>query len=614
MKNPLVSVIVPTRNSAGFLSACLTSIKNQTYKNIEIVIVDNYSIDKTKIIAKSLRHSGERRDSRIPIKFYSHGPERSAQRNFGAKKSRGKYLLFIDSDMELSKEVVGECIEKIQVPKNKSQTKRKIAGIIIPEESFGEGFWAQCKKLERSFYVGVDWIEAARFYDKKIFIKLGGFDENLIAGEDWDLSQRAGILGNLQRIKYFIRHNEGKLTFSQTISKKYAYSKVFSRYSEKEINRKFLQKQTSIGERYKLFFSNPEKLFANPFVSLGMFFMKSVEFVFGGYGYLFQSKQIEIQKDSVKNIIPNNRLPSVSFIIPTYNAEKYLDLCLKSIKKQDYPSDKVEILIIDGGSTDRTLEISNKYRTNILRNPKKIAEYGKAIGIRASKGEYFILMDADNEIVEKGWLKKMVKPIMENPSLFGVESPLSFDKKLSSLNRYFARMRIADPLAKYLASKPERISKGTEYDILEFKKNAILITGANGFLWNKKLVIKTGGWKEKFEEANYSTWIHSKTNANYAIPYDCFIRHYYCQNIRDYIQKRIKIAQKVKLRIQNREFLWINKSNTLRNICISLYLITIVGPLIEGLYKSIKYRTSDWLWHPFVCFVTIIIYAFYIIN
>lgn len=54
MHLPLVSIIIPTRNSAQFLGACLTSIINQTYKNIEMIVVDNNSTDKTKEIAKNI--------------------------------------------------------------------------------------------------------------------------------------------------------------------------------------------------------------------------------------------------------------------------------------------------------------------------------------------------------------------------------------------------------------------------------------------------------------------------------------------------------------------------------------------------------------------------------
>ena len=149
MNKSLVSIIIPTKNSSTTLGACLKSIKNQTYKNIELIVVDNNSTDETKVIAK-----------KYTDKVFNKGPERSAQRNYGVKQSNGEYTLIIDSDMELSEKVVENCVKKIQ-------SNTHIKAIIIPEESFGVGFWAQCKKLERSFYIGVDWIEAARFFEKK---------------------------------------------------------------------------------------------------------------------------------------------------------------------------------------------------------------------------------------------------------------------------------------------------------------------------------------------------------------------------------------------------------------------------------------------------------------
>lgn len=113
----------------------------------------------------------------------------------------------------------------------------------------------------------------------------------------------------------------------------------------------------------------------------------------------------------------HNYLPFVSFVIPTYNAQKYLGKCLASIKKQNYPENKIEIFIIDGGSTDETLSIARKYKVKILKNPYRDAESGKSIGIQASKGEIIALVDADNELVENYWLQSMVKPLIENSSI-----------------------------------------------------------------------------------------------------------------------------------------------------------------------------------------------------
>jgi len=271
MNNPLVSVIVPTKNSSKFLDACLASIKNQSYQNIELIVVDNNSMDDTKEIAK--KYTG---------KVFNFGPERSAQRNFGVKNSNGEYVLIIDSDMELSKDVVKICVEKIK-------NDPIIKCLIIPEESFGEGFWAQCKKLERSFYVGVEWMEAARFFDRKVFDEMSGYDEKNTGTEDYDLPQRIERKygkNAIDRIKNLIYHNEQKISLFKTCKKKFYYAQKLDSYASKEENSDRFKKQSSLFKRYYLFFSTPSKILKNPILWTGMIFMKTCEFEFGAIGYL----------------------------------------------------------------------------------------------------------------------------------------------------------------------------------------------------------------------------------------------------------------------------------------------------------------------------------------
>jgi glycosyltransferase involved in cell wall biosynthesis len=264
--NPLVSVIVPSKNSSEFIENCLKSIKNQSYKNIEMVVIDNNSSDNTKEIAKKY------------TKFvFNKGPERSAQRNFGALKSSGKYFLFIDSDMELSKNVIRECVKK----------SSKYNVLIIPEKSFGKGFWAKCKALERSFYLGIDWIESARFFEVNLFKEFKGYDLRNTGTEDFDLPQRIkNKYGreSVGRVKSFIMHNEGSASLIRTLGKKYYYSKKLAVY--KINNETYFKKQANIFSRYILFFRNPRKLFNKPEVGIGMLLMKTMEFIVGGIGYL----------------------------------------------------------------------------------------------------------------------------------------------------------------------------------------------------------------------------------------------------------------------------------------------------------------------------------------
>jgi len=271
MNKSLVSVIVPTYNSANFLEECLRSIQRQSYPEIELIVVDNHSSDNTKDIARQYTN-----------KVYDKGPERSAQRNYGVQNSKGDYVLIIDSDMKLSTLVVETCVDKIN-----ENTDYK--AIIIPEESFGEGFWAQCKWLERSFYIGVDWMEAARFFSRSIFDEMKGYNEKITGEEDYDLPQRIEekyVKLAIQRINILIYHNEQKISLLKSCQKKFYYAQDINKYVTVEANKDKFKKQASIIARYRLFLSHPLKLFKNPILGLGMVFMKTCEFGSGGMGYL----------------------------------------------------------------------------------------------------------------------------------------------------------------------------------------------------------------------------------------------------------------------------------------------------------------------------------------
>jgi len=262
---PQVTVIVPTRNEEKNISACLQSIKKQDYKNVELIIVDNYSSDKTPRIAKKFTPN-----------VYSFGPERSAQRNFGAKKAKGNWLLFLDADQKAPVNLISKCILKIK--KNP-----KIKVLIIAERVNRNGFWSKCRDLEKRSYFGNDLVEAPRFTNKKTFAKTDGYDENLIAGEDWDLAAR------LRAKKYKIARisipliNFGKITLLSAAKKKFYYGQKIGQYLKK--NPKLAKKQLSFF-RFRGFFNN--KLFLNhPILALGLLILKTVEFVSGTTGLLY---------------------------------------------------------------------------------------------------------------------------------------------------------------------------------------------------------------------------------------------------------------------------------------------------------------------------------------
>lgn len=268
--NPLVSVIIPTKDSAATLGACIESVKNQTYKHIDCIVVDNYSTDATKEVADQ--------DGIIYIRA---GNERSAQRNIGAQQSKGEYVCFIDSDMVLSPTVLQECVDIME--KNKS-----LIALSIPEESFGTTFWAQCKKFERSCYAHIRWMHAVRFMTKQSFIAVSGFNTHLVSGEDFDIHNRIEKMfgtHSVGLIKSIIYHNEGALSLRKTLKKKYYYGKHIYDYMHADHNTYKSISQTSLLRRLGILCSQKEAIKNQPIIFLGTCLMKILEFIAGGMGY-----------------------------------------------------------------------------------------------------------------------------------------------------------------------------------------------------------------------------------------------------------------------------------------------------------------------------------------
>lgn len=268
-KPPLISVIIPTKNSSLFIEACLFSIRDQSYQNIELIVVDNYSNDETRAIA-----------DKYNVRFFSKGPERSSQRNYGVRKSKGDFIIIIDSDMQLSKDVVADCVKVFM-------GNSRVSSIVIPEQSFGTGFWSKCKAFERSFYQGVEWMEAARAFRKEKFWEAGGYDQSMVSGEDWYLSQKVQEFGVLGRIQSIIYHNEGLLRLVPLLRKKFYYATSLSAYSKLSSNKQFVASQTSPVKRLSIFISRPRKLFEHPFIAFGMFYMLLGELLIGILGMKF---------------------------------------------------------------------------------------------------------------------------------------------------------------------------------------------------------------------------------------------------------------------------------------------------------------------------------------
>lgn len=244
--DPLVSIVITTKNESKNIENCLKSIVLQSYTNIEIIVVDNNSKDMTKEI--SLKYTKL---------VFDQGPERSAQRNFGLiEKASGQWAMFIDADMVFSPGLVKALVNLVQ-------TNLEIDAVYIQEVILGTGFVAKVRRFESRFYDG-SCIETVRFFKRSKFIEIGGFDLDLTGPEDWDFDRRIAPpankksldpfaepeLNNIEWTKSFYKflknrginypdfgnvifHNESELSVSEYLNKKKYYSNSMDKYINK---------------------------------------------------------------------------------------------------------------------------------------------------------------------------------------------------------------------------------------------------------------------------------------------------------------------------------------------------------------------------------------------
>jgi hypothetical protein len=181
--------------------------------------------------------------------------------------------------MKLTKGVVEECIDMVVKDK-------RLGGIVIPELSIATNFWEKVKAFERSFYneKGDIISDAARFFPKKVFEKIGGYDETITGPEDWDITDRIYSSGYIiGRAKSKIYHYERISSLTSLMKKKFYYGLDAHKYLRKH-NMSIINSKTIYFLR-PIFYRNFMKIMIHPILSLGMFIMLLFELLFGGAGY-----------------------------------------------------------------------------------------------------------------------------------------------------------------------------------------------------------------------------------------------------------------------------------------------------------------------------------------
>ncbi len=313
---------------------------------------------------------------------------------------------------------------------------------------------------------------------------------------------------------------------------------------------------------------------------------------------------------------------SVSIVIPTLNSGKTLEACLRAIITQRLARQQFEIILADAGSSDDTRAIARACGVNqIVENPLKTGEAGKAAGIQVASGDLIALIDSDNILPDADWLERMIAPFAEAEIV--ASEPIAYTVRAEdpALTRYFALLGMNDPLCLFTQNY-DRLSavtgKWTGLDVsqedrgaylkLTLSENALPTIGANGFMFRRSLLAHVM-WQPYFFDIDV---MHQAVRAGFThvAKVNVGIVHLYCACLPDF-------ARKQKRRIRDFLFFAQEKQRTYpwdqqkRSGIILFCLATILGfPLVWQMVRGFARKPDRaWLYHFPVCWITLWMYG-----
>lgn len=312
----------------------------------------------------------------------------------------------------------------------------------------------------------------------------------------------------------------------------------------------------------------------------------------------------------------------VSFVIPTFNSARTLSDCLRAIREQTYPADRVEIVIADAGSSDATLVIAEEFKCDrIVGNELKTGEAGKSAGIRVATGEIVALVDSDNILDSPDWLATMLKPFAD-PRIVAAE-PLVYTRRSTdpALTRYFAMLGMNDPLCLFLGNYDRMCmvtGKWTGLDVITKDRGDFLeltlsadrlpTIGANGFVIRRSLLDGIR-WEPYFFDIDI---MHQAVAAghNRVAKVRCGIVHLYCRTLGDFARKQDRRIRDFLFFSNTRErtYPWaMQKRAGLVRFCLAtIFVAPLVAQMIRGWRRQ---PDRAWWYHIPVCGITLWVYG-----
>lgn len=331
------------------------------------------------------------------------------------------------------------------------------------------------------------------------------------------------------------------------------------------------------------------------------------------------------------------RYKLISIIIATYNSQNTLSLALESVKRQTYPQNRLEILVIDGGSTDQTLKIARKFGCKIINNQKREPLFAKYLGFMKAKGDYILYLDSDEVIENPNSLKLKYLIFKKDNNIKAViPSGYKVPPGYPSINFYINEF--GDPFSffiyklskdanyslKALRNLREPLYENKDCAVFDFynvKPVPIIELGAMGTMVDLKYLRKAFPQIEK--NPTYIPFffylINNGSNTIAIAKEDC-IFHYSSDTFKKYLKK---IASRVKNSVYQTDmgksgFLGRNRFQPFwyrfKKYLFIPYSYFLAFPLIDSLLLLAVRKRIIYLIHPLLCIYTasLIIYYYFL--
>jgi glycosyltransferase involved in cell wall biosynthesis len=312
--------------------------------------------------------------------------------------------------------------------------------------------------------------------------------------------------------------------------------------------------------------------------------------------------------------------PSVSFIIPTLNAGRTLRACLASIRAQEYDGE-LEIVLADAGSTDLTLAIAQEYEiVRVIENPGQTGEAGKAVGVRAARGEILAFVDSDNVLVGRNWMKRMVAPFGDPEIVSSEALRWEYSARYGLIDRYCALTGVNDPASIFVGNYgryshltrrwtglpvEEEIVDG--YIRVRVEPDVLPTMGANGYLVRASALRSVFIGDHLFDIDVVGAL--ARQGFNVVARVDVPIGHFFARTYGDFARKTRRRARDYLYyaRRGERTYPWRRYRRGL-----ALFVgatVTTVPLLAQSTVGYLRQPDRAWWFHPLACWTTLVIYS-----